>query len=165
MVEKHEIEYLVGPDESPFKTHHKRVSKRPVYRPLEELTKKELDSYCTKCNNIKSSCHDVVIGPFCRNSFVHYYHEESKKRVNLLVAKKMFFTSYDNFCKMKDYEATKKLGIPKTKHNPPGCVMKDSFGFCVDWFNYMKNDGFVNKKVDKSKPYAFGINDFKKTCL
>ena len=160
-VENHEKKFFTNPDKNLTKKSRK-IQKRPVYKPYAEMTEAEKDSYCLKCNNPMRNCHDVVIGPFCRDAFVRYFHEESKKYADILVAKKIFFANYDNYCEIKEYETTGRLSIPKTKNNPPGCVMHGMFGFCIDWFNYMKNDGFTCKKIDRSKPFVYDINDFKR---
>ena len=76
-----------------------------------------------------------------------------------LVAKKTIFNFYDNYHKIKGYNATRKLTIPKTKVNPWGCAMQGSFGFCTNWFNYIKKNEFVDKKVNKNKDYVYDISD------
>ena len=133
-VEQHEKKFLLGPDKSPLKKNMV-YKKKPVYKVFAVLTEEEKNSYCSKCENLKRVCHDVVIGPFCRDSFVRYFHEESKARADLLTAKKIFFNAYDNYCEIMDYQEKKILELPKIKVNPPGCVMEGSFGFCVDCFN------------------------------
>ena len=160
-VDKHEKKFFICPDKSELRKGGK-IKKRPVYKPFAKRLETSENYFCTKCNNLGSSCHDVVIGPFCRDAFVRYFHEESKKYADLLVAKKTFFANYDNYSEIKEYEAAGRLCIPKSKNTPPGCVMHGAYGFCIDWFNYMKNDGFTSKKIDKSKPFVYDINDFKR---
>ena len=68
----------------------KKNSKRSVYKIFGGLTSEEMKSFCKMCNNPKMNCHDLTIGPFCRDQFVRYYNEE-KHNADLLTTKKIFF--------------------------------------------------------------------------
>ena len=52
--------------------------------------------------------------------------------------------------------------MPKCYDKPPRCVMQGSFGFCVDWFNYQVNDGFIDNKINKKNYYSYDAKDFKR---
>ena len=56
--------------------------RRPVYKTFREMSVKEQNSFCSHSNNNNMQhCHDMVFGPFCRDSFVHYFHEEGKYKL------------------------------------------------------------------------------------
>ena len=157
---KYEVEQHEKKNSSSISLSYKKPQKRPVYKAFASLSKKEQSAYCLHCNNYKKNCRDVVIGPFCRDQFVRYYHEESKQHVDLLTAKKIFFNSYDNYREMKEYEFSQVLVIPKCKECPPKCVMQGSYGFCLEWFKYKMNDGFIDKRIDNSKEYTYDVKEF-----
>ena len=157
-VEKHEEKFqkcLLVPEKQ-------KPKKRPIYKSYENMTFEEQNSYCIFCDNDKDNCHDVTMEPFFRDSFIRYFHEEGRKRADLLTAKKVFFNSYGNYLEIKEYEITKRLVMPKCYDKPPRCVMQGSFGFCVDWFNYQVNDGFIDKKINKKNYYSYDAKDFKR---
>ena len=135
---------------------------RKVYGAFDNLSKAEQKSFCYDCDNHKPNCHDLVIGPFSRDSFMRYFHEEGKKNADLLTAKKVFFNSYDNYREIKEYEITNRLVIPKGKEKPPRCVMQGSYGFCVNWFHYQINDGFIEKKIDNKNKFTYNVKDFER---
>ena len=157
---KYEVEQHEMKCSSSINLSNKKPHRRPVYKAFAALSKQEQSAYCLHCNNYRKNCRDVVIGPFCRDSFVRYYHEESKQRVDLLTAKKIFFNSYDNYREMKEYEFSNILVIPKCKECPPKCVMQGSYGFCLEWFKYKMNDGFIDKRIDKTKDYTYEVKEF-----
>ena len=132
-VEAHEEKFLLDKNVKPLK----KKTNRPVYKTFAKLTDEEKNSYCSMCENTKSDCHNVVMGPFCRDQFVRYYNEE-KSMADLLTAKKIFISSYHNYREIMTYNVTKRLEFPMNKTYPPGCVMMGSFGFSVEWFHLKK---------------------------
>lgn len=156
-VEAHEEKFLLDKNVKPLK----KKTNRPVYKTFAKLTDEEKNSYCSMCENTKSDCHDVVMGPFCRDQFVRYYNEE-KSMADLLTAKKIFISSYHNYREIMTYNVTKRLEFPMNKTYPPGCVMMGSFGFSVEWFHLKKNKGFIDKKLKKYKPYVYDHKEFRR---
>ena len=66
----------------------------------------------------------MVIGPFCRDAFVRYFHEESKKYADLLVAKKIFLQIM--IIKVRSRNMKPQVGYvfqnPKTLHQVVSCM-------------------------------------------
>ena len=77
-------------------------------------------------------------------------------------SQKIFFSAYDRYREIKEYETTRKLNFPYTKVYPPKCVMEGHFEFCVAWFHYIKNDGFVHKTPDVTGRFSFNDSDFRR---
>ena len=77
-----------------------------------------------------------------------------------MTAKKVFFNSYDNYREIKEYEIANQLVIPKVNAYPPKYVMQGCYGFCLDWFNYQTNDGFIDKNIDTTKEFTYNVKDF-----
>ena len=38
--------------------------------------------------------------------------------------------------------------------------MQGCYGFCLDWFNYQINDGFIDKNIDTTKEFTYNVKDF-----
>ena len=41
-------------------------------------------------------------------------------------------------------------------------VMQGSYGFCVNWFHYQINDGFIEKKIDNKNKFTYNVKDFER---
>ena len=129
-----------------MKEYEKQVIKKP-YTAFENLTRKELEnSYCNLCKNKKKSCHDVLLGPYCRDTFRHYFNEEGTKLAELLTAKKVFLNAYNSYREIKEYEISGCLDFPQRQKVLPKCVIIGTYGWCLEWFKNKKNNGFTHKK-------------------
>ena len=139
---KRDFQEFLDKNEDEMKEYEMYSLKKP-HKSAEELSGKR---YCKLCNNEKMLCHDVLLGPYCRDVFKRYCKEQFPKQPDLLAAKKVFLNAYNNYREIKEHEFSRFLDFPKRQRQLPECVSVHTFRRCVNWFEDQKKQDDSSKR-------------------